>query len=61
MGVREHKKDGWSVWMLLTVQVPFPSLPLPPLSFLTHTSTAESWLWAEPLYCSETDASTRHL
>ena len=36
------KKDGW-MWILLTVQVPCPSPPLP-LSFqpLTHTSIAES-------------------
>lgn len=47
------EKDGWSVWMLLTVQVACPSPPSFLSASLTHTSTAESWLWAERLYCRQ--------
>lgn len=35
--------------------LPFPSLP----TSLTHTSTAESWLWAQPQYCRGERAAAR--
>lgn len=50
-GERWRALDGVCA-MLLTMQVLCPSPPSIDTS-LTHTSAAESWLWAPPHYCRE--------
>lgn len=57
--MRERERKRWMECVDVADSagtLPFPSLSLSFLP-LTHTSTAESCLWAEPLYCRQRAAA----